>query len=427
MSWSLACLPCRGTDRDRLVELAAFHGLLTGTLGEACLDLSLMMQTEVAEVAEAVEEGRGGSSTMPHKKNPVETAAILAAAYRAPGLVSTMFAAMLQENERGLGGWHAAWETLPTLCQLTLGALGNFAAILDGLQVFPAAMLRHLNLTEGLMMAGSVSMGLAAHVGRAKAHATLEAVVQTVRDNRRPLREALAETADVTQHLHPQDLDRCWTQRVTWAKRACGSHVCCCRRRERPASSMPFLELGTHRLLYEFEPHGTRPVLLLANSLGTDASLWGHQRGRFAMHFDVLRYDGRGQGQSSVPGGPYSLQELGTDVLALLDHLRVDRVCFCGISLGGMTGQWLAAHHGARLSRLVMSNTAARIGTREGWNSRIATVERDGMQGIVPAVPRNWFTANFIAAHPDEVERIARILRNTSAAGYAACCALACR
>src|SRR5213075_2743086 len=121
--------------RDRVAEVATTLGLLVGTLGKLARDVSLMMQTEVGEAAEPSAAGWGGSSTMPHKRNPVGSAVILAAAIRVPALVSVMLSAMVQEHERGLGGWHAEWETLPEICTLAAGALAQTTAIIEGLEV----------------------------------------------------------------------------------------------------------------------------------------------------------------------------------------------------------------------------------------------------------------------------------------------------
>src|SRR5262249_45262913 len=126
--------------RDRPAELATFLGLLVGTLGKAARDLSLLAQTEVAEAFEPAAPGRGGSSTMPQKRNPVSAAVVLAAAARAPGLVASLLAAMVQEHERGLGGWHAEWETLPELCLLAAGALRHSVETIEGMELDPARM-----------------------------------------------------------------------------------------------------------------------------------------------------------------------------------------------------------------------------------------------------------------------------------------------
>jgi 3-carboxy-cis,cis-muconate cycloisomerase len=162
------------THRDSLAEMATVLGLLTGTLGKIARDLSLCMQTEVGELFEPAGEGRGGSSTMPHKRNPVSSAVILSAATRVPPLVATMLAAMVQEHERGLGGWHAEWETLPQIFRLTAGALAQTLHTVQGLEVDEPRMRQNLELTHGLVFSEAVSTALAATMGRSAAHRLLE-------------------------------------------------------------------------------------------------------------------------------------------------------------------------------------------------------------------------------------------------------------
>lgn len=162
------------SQRDRLLEVAGWYAGLTGTLGKLARDISLLTQTEVAEVAEPTAAGRGGSSTMPHKRNPVACAVILAAANRVPALVGGLYAAMVQEHERGLGGWHAEWESLPQLVMLAAGALHTAADLIAGLQVFPQQMQHNLKLTDGLIMAEAVTMALGETIGRQQAHQHIE-------------------------------------------------------------------------------------------------------------------------------------------------------------------------------------------------------------------------------------------------------------
>jgi 3-carboxy-cis,cis-muconate cycloisomerase len=200
-------LPWHGA-RDRPAELAACLGLITGTLGKMARDLSLLMQTEVGEAFEPAGEGRGGSSTMPHKRNPVAAAAVLSAAVRAPNLVATMLAAMVQEHERGLGGWHAEWETLPELAVLTAGALRWTVETIEGLEVDAARMRANLDLTRGLIMAEAVQMALGAKIGRQAAHGLLERASKRALAKGLHLKEALAAEPDVTAQLTPADLDR---------------------------------------------------------------------------------------------------------------------------------------------------------------------------------------------------------------------------
>lgn len=186
---------------------------------------------------------------------------------------------------------------------------------------------------------------------------------------------------------------------------------------------MPFAEVGKGRLHYEIDGDSNAPVLVLSNSLGTTLDMWLPQMAALTEHFRVLRYDTRGHGQSEVTPGPYTIAQLGGDVVALLDHLNVTRAHFCGLSMGGMTGMWLGIHAPDRINRLVLCNTSAAIGVPEMWNARIAQVRQGGMASVIPAVLERWFTADFLANAPTQVERVRTMLANSSVEGYAANCA----
>ena len=189
---------------------------------------------------------------------------------------------------------------------------------------------------------------------------------------------------------------------------------------------MPTVRLADGDLNYSLEGPAGAPVLLLSNSLGTDLGMWDTQIPALTAHFRVLRYDTRGHGASLVTPGPYAIGQLGADVLALLDALDLPRVHFCGLSMGGLIGQWLGIHAPERLSRLVLCNTAAKIGTPEVWNSRIETVLSGGaeaMRNLRDASISRWFTADFAEAEPGKVEPIVGMLAQTSPEGYAANCA----
>ena len=196
------------TQRDRVAEAATTLGLCTGTLGKIARDISLHMQTEIAEVCEPAGEGRGGSSTMPHKRNPVSCAIVLSAATRVPGLVSTTLSAMVQEDERGLGNWHAEWETLPEIFRLTAGALHQMATIVPHLEVDAARMRRNLDATQGLIFAEAVTIALASHIGKAAAHTLLEGASRQARESGKHLREVLAQNRAVSERLTSAELDR---------------------------------------------------------------------------------------------------------------------------------------------------------------------------------------------------------------------------
>ncbi|MBC9247675.1 3-oxoadipate enol-lactonase [Paracoccus sp. 11-3] len=191
---------------------------------------------------------------------------------------------------------------------------------------------------------------------------------------------------------------------------------------------MPYLTLPTHRLHYRIDgPAGDRPWLTLCNSLGTDMQMWDAQVEGLAREFRILRYDRRGHGLSSAPPPPYSLADLGADVLTLLDTLAIERTHFCGLSIGGLTAQWLAINAGARLDRIVVCATAARIGTPEGWDARIAEVQQNGLNAQLAATEERWFTPDFRQRRPKAVEAILTSFAATSTDGYlGACAALAC-
>lgn len=185
---------------------------------------------------------------------------------------------------------------------------------------------------------------------------------------------------------------------------------------------MPFAELADVKLHYRFDGDESLPVLVLSNSLGTSLDMWQPQIPALTQRFRVLRYDTRGHGQSSVTEGPYSIAQLGGDVIALLDHLGLQRVHFCGLSMGGITGMWLGVHHGDRLDKLILCNTAAYIGPPENWTNRAAAVERDGVASIAAAVVDKWLTPDFAAQQADLVQTLRTMLGATDARGYAANC-----
>ena len=165
------------------------------------------------------------------------------------------------------------------------------------------------------------------------------------------------------------------------------------------------------------------PVLVLGNSLGTTVAMWEPQLPALTGRFRVVRYDHRGHGGSPVPDGPYSLAELGGDVLALLDTLGLARVHLGGLSLGGMVAMWVAAHAPERVDRLALLCTSARLGPPEMWARRAETVVSQGVVAIADVIVGRWFTPAFAASSPDVVVWARKLLTGTPAGGYAACCA----
>ncbi|QVW24630.1 3-carboxy-cis,cis-muconate cycloisomerase [Pseudomonas hormoni] len=218
------------TQRDRLVEFASVLGLIAGSLGKLGRDISLLMQTEAGEVFEPSAPGKGGSSTMPHKRNPVGAAVLIGAATRVPGLLSTLFSAMPQEHERSLGLWHAEWETLPEICCLVSGSLKQALLVADGLEVDAERMARNLDLTQGLALAEAVSIVLSQRVGRDTAHHLLEQCCKRAVAEQRHLRAVLGDEPQVTAELSPAELDDLLDpahylgQSRTWVERAVAEH-----------------------------------------------------------------------------------------------------------------------------------------------------------------------------------------------------------
>ncbi|MGF6118805.1 3-oxoadipate enol-lactonase [Janthinobacterium lividum] len=177
--------------------------------------------------------------------------------------------------------------------------------------------------------------------------------------------------------------------------------------------------IGLH---YRTDGERSKPCLVLSNSLGTDLSMWDAQAAALAGDFFVVRYDTRGHGRSASGSAPFGIGRLGLDVVALLDHLDIARAAFCGISMGGLTGQWLGIHQPQRLTKLVLANTAARIGGAAPWQLRAEQVRRDGMAAVAGSAAARWFTPPFIAREAATVARLTGILRSQDAGGYAACC-----
>lgn len=185
-----------------------------------------------------------------------------------------------------------------------------------------------------------------------------------------------------------------------------------------------FVTLGDGcRIAWRFDGPADAPVLLLSNSLGTDMGMWEPQMSAWTRHARVLRYDQRGHGASDAPPGAYSLDRLGRDVIELLDSLKLETVDFCGLSLGGMTGQWLGIRAPRRLRRLVLANTSSHMRPASQWDARIDAVRKTGLAPIVHASVERWFTPEFAARAGEAIEPVRVMLLHTDPQGYVGCCA----
>jgi len=186
---------------------------------------------------------------------------------------------------------------------------------------------------------------------------------------------------------------------------------------------MPFIRAGGLAVHYQLDGDARAPVVMLSNSLGTDLHLWDAQLPALLPKFRVLRYDMRGHGLTDVgPVEAYTIDMLASDALALLDALGLDRVHFCGLSIGGVVGQKLGAKAGGRFRSLTLCNTAMRIGVAKTYQDRIEAVRQGGMASIVEAVLQRWFTPEFFQSHPETVAGYRNIVSRTPAAGYIGCC-----
>jgi 3-oxoadipate enol-lactonase len=171
----------------------------------------------------------------------------------------------------------------------------------------------------------------------------------------------------------------------------------------------------------EVDGSESAPALMLSNSLGTNLHMWDDQAAEFARHFRLIRYDRRGHGQSGVPQGPYTMERLGRDVFAVLDALKVKKTNWCGLSMGGMVGQWLGANAPDRVDKLILSNCTDYYADKGPWNDRIKVVTENGLSHIVSGNMERWFTKGFRDTHPEVIARFTEMFLATKLDGYIAC------
>lgn len=174
---------------------------------------------------------------------------------------------------------------------------------------------------------------------------------------------------------------------------------------------------------YQIDGDSKKPTLILSNSLGTNLEMWNVQISAFLEDFYVIRYDKRGHGKSEVKPGPSNFERLSLDAVELLDHLGIEKAAWCGLSMGGMSGMWLATHKRDRFTKFAITCTSAHVGSPDIYNGRIKFVRDNGMANLRPLVIDRWFTKGFQTANPQEVSRIGSMIETTNAEGYIACCA----
>jgi 3-carboxy-cis,cis-muconate cycloisomerase/3-oxoadipate enol-lactonase len=368
------------TDRVRIAEIAGALGAVAGAVGKIARDVTLY--SAFGELGDGAD--RGGSSTMPHKRNPVAAVAAAAATAQAPGLVSTLLGAMSHELQRAAGSWHAEWRPLRSLLEATGSAAYWLRDCLENLVVHTDRMRSTVADDVDALMAEWAGHVLSARVGRDEAR-------RLIRENTGPLADLVDTPPDPRAYL--------------------GSTQELIDRQVRGVLPAP--------VALNHAVTGTGPPLLLLNSLGSDMSMWDGQLAALEPRFTVIRCDTRGHGGSPVPPGPYSLDELGADVLALLDSLEIGSAHVAGVSLGGVQAMWLAAFAPSRVRRLTLICTAARFAPASGWVSRAEQVRAGGTVAVADAVVGRWFTPD---APPYMVAAARAMVAATPAEGYAGCC-----
>jgi len=185
---------------------------------------------------------------------------------------------------------------------------------------------------------------------------------------------------------------------------------------------MPMIDADGCLLNVSVEGRQSGPTLMLSNSLGSTMQMWEPQMKALTQVFRVIRYDRRGHGKSGVPPGPYSMERFGLDVLAILDDLNIDRVHWCGLSMGGMVGQWLGANAPERMGKIILANTACYYPDPSNWHARIEAVRKGGLAAVADAVIGNWLTADFREREPQITANMKAMMLATPVQGYIACC-----
>ncbi|MEV0032268.1 3-oxoadipate enol-lactonase [Nocardia sp. NPDC050793] len=438
------------TDRTRITETAGALGTLAAAVAKIGRDLTLLSQTEIGEVSEHA-PGHGGSSTMPHKRNPIAAVCAVAAAAQAPGLVATLLAAA-PDLQRGAGSWHAEWQPFTELLRCTGAAVSWLRTSLSRLRIHPARMRRNLAATGGALLTERVSTALIPQLGRLTAHEVVAECVARA-DGRLTFADALRahprlvgllDRAEVDALVEPSTYlgstqffvgralaEHAGRQRAGNTSLDTGLSRAANRAghgRAEPVVARGGVRAGPRTtgpvdLRSESSGDGSGEAVLLVNALGSDLSIWDdYVRPLAGNGFRVIRCDTRGHGDSPVPLGPYSLADLGGDLEAVLDRHGVESAHVIGISLGAMTGLWLARHRPKRVRRLVACCTSARPGNPQLWRARAAQARAEGMAAIATASVGRWFTPEFAAAHPMSVAEKRLLTADTPAEGYAACC-----
>ena len=386
------------TDRTRIAQIGGALSLVAGVLGKIALDVILMAQTEV--VAEPAGEGRGGSSTLPHKRNPILSVTAAANTRRVQALAQTLHQAMVGEHERAIGAWHAEWEALSDALALTGGAAAAVREVTEGVRSLSRKDAAESGGDWGMLMAENVTTIVADSLGRTQARSG--AAARRAADGGKPFREELLAEPVLRERLSAEEVDAALDP--TYYLGSTGAFIDRALSVSRGGANVTAGK--TIELDHLIEGSEDAPVLVLSNSLGTTLEMWRDQAPALRERFRLVRYDHRGHG-GPVPPGPYTLEDLGQDVLVLLDGLGVD--AFRPLDRGD--GRHVARQRSARTRRrLVLCCTAASFDP-DAYSSRARTVRESGVAEVADAVLERWFRL-FARAIP------------ASSDGQGGCCAI---
>ena len=409
------------TERTRVAELAGALGEAAGAIGKAARDVILLAQTEVGEVREGT-KGRGGSSTLPHKSNPIAAVSALACAMQAPGLVATLFAAMVQEHERAAGP--GTRSGVRNESSLSASARARRGCVTASSTCGSIGERMHANLEPagGVLLAERVVGALAPAIGRELASEVVSRAAASASATGRAFADVLAEDAIVREAPAPGTIGRAaGLRRLPGqhgpAHRPCPGSAWDGQGTARGASAAMSATVAVHHV--EDGPAGA-PVVVLAHALGTSLEMWEPQVASLARHFRVVRYDARGHGSSPLyRTARTSSATLAATCCALLDELGIARAHVVGLSLGAMVGLWVAAHVPDRVDRLVACSVTARPPRPEAWRERAAAVRSGGTRAVVDLVVERW---GYVDRAPAICEQVVRMLLATPAEGYAGSC-----
>ncbi len=414
-------------NRNRLVAFGACLGVTIGALSKIARDVSLLMQNENGEMSEPTGGGKGGSSAMPHKRNPVAAVIATSAAVRAPGLVASLISSLsFNEHERGLGGWQSERPLLEDLLLLCHGSVWVVSGMLADIQINEQKIAK--NLEHSIQISGSELLltALSTNLGRERAKQIVDSALLDFHSGNNFI-DRVYENDDVRSFFEKKSL----TEIVTIKKLIGLSN-------EITSNLLNYVQGGNKNLLphqsgfvnnqdmrvyWRSDGHPGLPVLILGNSLGTDTSLWDNQVSELSKDYRVIRFDLPGHGLSQVPEKKLQISDIADNVISILDQLGVQKAAYCGVSVGGQIGLSLAIRYQERLNGLILCCAAAKIGDEDSWNARISRVKTTGMRSLAPEITQRWFGSKMRAENPSELEVWEQKLAGINPHGYVAICA----